>query len=252
MNKKNVTIQYLKALAIVMVIDDHCGQKLGIMTSLFPYNSFYMPLFVFISGYLFKDTTLLENIKKALKRIFLPYVLVNVVGILLSRIFIELGLHWSAPLNIRTIFSCLFLNPISSMNGPAWYAIMYFWLFVAYSVIDCVFKKGNTLGQIVAFISLLGIGIVNIHLCRNGILDYELGNFIFDYRLLLVRTMFYLPFLHFGRMFRELENKLSIDASRYFYVAMICVMMNLVLLISIGQENIIFSATSNMRSFKSD
>lgn len=34
-----------------MVIDDHMSTRIGILSSLFPYNSFYMPLFVFISGY---------------------------------------------------------------------------------------------------------------------------------------------------------------------------------------------------------
>ena len=48
---KNQTFQYLKAIAILMVIDDHMSTRIGILSSLFPYNSFYMPLFVFIFGY---------------------------------------------------------------------------------------------------------------------------------------------------------------------------------------------------------
>ena len=50
---RNQTFQYLEALAIIMVIDDHVGTRIGFLSSIFPYNSFYMPLLVFISGYFY-------------------------------------------------------------------------------------------------------------------------------------------------------------------------------------------------------
>lgn len=51
---RNQTFQWLEALAIIMVIDDHVSTRVGILSSVFPYNSFYMPMLVFISGYFFK------------------------------------------------------------------------------------------------------------------------------------------------------------------------------------------------------
>ena len=50
--RTNQIFQYLKAIAILMVIDDHMSTRIGILSSIFPYNSFYMPMLVFISGYL--------------------------------------------------------------------------------------------------------------------------------------------------------------------------------------------------------
>lgn len=50
---RNQTFNYLYAMAILMVIDDHCSTRIGLLSSIFPYNSFYMPLFVFASGYFF-------------------------------------------------------------------------------------------------------------------------------------------------------------------------------------------------------
>lgn len=253
MNKRDATIQHLKTLAIIMVIDDHCGQKLGIMTSIFPYNSFYMPLFVFISGYLFKDVSFPQNIRRAFKRIMLPYVFVNVWGVLLSLILTHVGLHWNANINISTILNCLFLSPISTINGPAWYAIMYFWVFITYSIVNCGLGKIGRRGRSVASVAFIGVGILSLHLCRNGFLDYTPGNIMFDYRLLLMRTMFYLSFFHFGRVFHEsIEEVLSSQPSRWWYVAAVCILINITLSIITGQGNIIFPATAGMRSFKSD
>ena len=31
-----------------MVIDDHVGSRVGILSSIFPYDSFFMPMLVFI------------------------------------------------------------------------------------------------------------------------------------------------------------------------------------------------------------
>ena len=49
--KRNFTFDLLYALAIIMVVDDHTGNQIGILSKIFPYDSFFMPLFVFISGY---------------------------------------------------------------------------------------------------------------------------------------------------------------------------------------------------------
>ena len=60
---RNVTFSCLEAIAIIMVIDDHTGRHIDILSNVFPYNSFYMPLFVFISGYFYKKTIYVKNIK---------------------------------------------------------------------------------------------------------------------------------------------------------------------------------------------
>lgn len=52
-NKRNQTFQYLEALIILMVIDDHVSTRIGILSSVFPYNSFYMPFLVFTPVYNF-------------------------------------------------------------------------------------------------------------------------------------------------------------------------------------------------------
>lgn len=56
--KRNVKLTYLQAIAIIMVVDSHVGLPLNLLNNVIPYNAFYMPLFVFISGYLFKKRSI--------------------------------------------------------------------------------------------------------------------------------------------------------------------------------------------------
>lgn len=73
--KRNQIFQYLEAIGILMVIDDHTGTTVGIMSGLFPYNSFYMPMFVFISGYFYREQPVFKNVGHKARHLLLPYLL---------------------------------------------------------------------------------------------------------------------------------------------------------------------------------
>ena len=77
---RNQTFQYLEALAIIMVIDDHVGTRIGFLSSIFPYNSFYMPLLVFISGYFYHKKPIKKYLIHKTKKLFLPYMVWNIIG----------------------------------------------------------------------------------------------------------------------------------------------------------------------------
>ena len=69
MKKRNQVFNFLEALAIIMVIDDHMSTRIGILSSIFPYNSFYMPLFVFISGYFYREQKIGVSIPQLVYRL---------------------------------------------------------------------------------------------------------------------------------------------------------------------------------------
>lgn len=92
MNKKrNQIFNYLYVLAIIMVIDDHTGGRIGILSNIFPYNSFYMPLFVFCSGYFYKKDKPFKNVLHKVRKILIPYIIWNIIALgiafFLDRIF---------------------------------------------------------------------------------------------------------------------------------------------------------------------
>ena len=77
--ERNFTFDLLYALAIIMVVDDHTYSQLGILKGIFPYDSFFMPLFVFAYGYFYKKQEVAKNIKHKTKKILMPYMIWNIV-----------------------------------------------------------------------------------------------------------------------------------------------------------------------------
>lgn len=80
--KTNKQMMILSFMGIVFVVDNHCGQPLSFLTSIFPYNSFFMPMFVFISGYFFNPELLL-NLKNfilhKIKNLIKPFLIYNLI-----------------------------------------------------------------------------------------------------------------------------------------------------------------------------
>lgn len=103
----------LSAIGIIMMVDVHAGSPIGFLINLFPYDSFFMPLFVFISGYFFnpeKATNMVSYIIGKLKRLLVPYVVHNLligglVTILLSLFGITWFAAWSPGKFLRGMFS---------------------------------------------------------------------------------------------------------------------------------------------------
>ena len=64
-NKTNKKFMILSFLGIIMVVSGHTlnGDPIRLFNNFFPINSFFMPMFIFISGYFFKDENL-DNPKK--------------------------------------------------------------------------------------------------------------------------------------------------------------------------------------------
>ncbi len=233
-----------------MVIDNHCGQKLAFMTSIFPYNSFYMPMFIFISGYFFtRSNTLIERFSKSLKRVLLPYLVWSVSGWLLAKYLCRFGLNWCYSVDAKAIISTLFLGPLTSINGPMWYAVMYFWLIVCYTVLERIFKIGDSVRKEILFqIVFLILGIVTIYGCTKDVLSYNYS--YFNYRLFLARLLFYIPFFHFGHIFHNYIEK-YIQLKNVFWLGLASLIINLFLVLIYGSANISFVSTSGMGSFKS-
>lgn len=82
--EKTVNMQFavLSALGMFFVVDGHLNNSYLDIGGLFPYYSFHMPLFAFISGYFFlpgSEDRAGNYIKKKAVRLLVPYMAYNLL-----------------------------------------------------------------------------------------------------------------------------------------------------------------------------
>lgn len=224
-----------------MVIDSHVSGRIGIFNSIFPYDSFFMPLFVFASGYFYKRISIIKNFKHKVKKLIIPYVIWNIamlcIAASIDKIF---NIDWAHIPNFKSFIEMFFLYTLTSLNGPAWFIIMLFWVSVLYNIIYNISKENN-IYDIVTTVILFIMGSISVYLCTKG---YNTKSRVY---LFILRTVFYMQFYHYGYMFKKyIEERLS--KYRKFIVCSICITINILLIIIFG-DKISFYSTSDMRVF---
>lgn len=89
----NLSIGYLKAIGIILMILGHSGNDLHVNNFIY---MFHMPLFFIASGYCFSQRNL-DNprlfVYKKIKGIWWPYVKWSLVYLVLHNIFFQLNLY---------------------------------------------------------------------------------------------------------------------------------------------------------------
>lgn len=244
MKKRNQVFNFLEALAIIMVIDDHMSTRIGILSSIFPYNSFYMPLFVFISGYFYREQKIGENIKHKVCHLLPTYLAWAVVGEVIAYILMKLGIvNWYAdPFHLKSLIRLFTIDSLTSIVGASWFVIMLFWVSVSYNILDNLFSLKRKLHDYAFLLVLMLLGIIALKLCMakyNHYLPY----------LFVLRTVWYIQFYHMGRLFHRYWE-CHVRNWNTLYTCMGCVGVNVLLICMVG-DYINFYATAGMGSFHS-
>lgn len=243
-SKRNQTFQYLEALAILMVIDDHAGTRIGILSSIFPYNSFYMPMFIFVSGYFYKKASVWQNIKHKIYHLMIPYIIWAVAGDMIAYVLMRLGIvYWYREIDLGSIWSLISTDTLSSVNGASWFVVMLVWVSIGYNIIRQLIRdEKNMLTDYVLLSVLVIAGFVSLKLCMSG---YYWNAFL----LPLLRSAFYIQFYHMGVMFRKYWEP-YVNKSNTLRVCSACVSINVWLICCYG-DFINFYSTAYMASFYS-
>lgn len=215
----NYTFGTLTAMAIIFVVAGHLNYDIFTIEGFFPYYSFHMPLFVFISGYFYKEMYE-KNIRKFLvkkvKRLVLPYFLWNLFYGVLVMILKRFGFTIGDKLNFYPFFIQPFIDGHQFyFNLASWFLLALFIVEVVYlleyKIICCVLDNELLRTCILLAISII-MGLVGIQMANSG----------YDYSgwLILVRTLFFIPFYCIGNIYnRILEKRDVIDS--YFYLAIL-------------------------------
>lgn len=192
--RRDESLDIAKGIAIIAVVFGHCF--------LFPYKQFidswHMPLFFIIAGYLYKPKELLSAIKKDFDRLVLPYLFFAILvclkftvfkGFLANDWFTTID-KWMALVwaNAASDHTSLFLNKYSGI-GVIWFLPSLFWCRILYNFL---YNKINL--EIIRFISclilsllavFLDVYLVNLPLGiltgMSALIFYYIGNYVKTY-----------------------------------------------------------------------
>ena len=194
----------LSAIGILMVVDHHTFTALNMFGSYLPYNSFFMPMFMFVSGYFNKvdsSTKLGKYILKKLRTLLFPYFLITliVLGLQFLMNLFKTGETTSYPISYILERIVTIGAPIM-IATPMWFVITLFATLLVYAILKKI------LGRIWNSYVFLGI-FVALHLL-SVYLSKTLDPDTIYWFLLPLKVMFFLPFLELGIIYRDkLEKK---------------------------------------------
>ncbi|MBO5487597.1 MAG: acyltransferase family protein, partial [Eubacterium sp.] len=123
--KRNETFIILSAIGILLILLGHLDFPLLNMGGLFPYYSFHVMLFVFISGYFYKpeeEEHILAYLKRKAPHLLIPYFIWNVVYGILATLLHGTGMQIGENINLYNLFIAPFLSGHQFMyQAASWF-----------------------------------------------------------------------------------------------------------------------------------
>lgn len=173
---------------------------------------FHMPLFFFLSGYLFKKTdTPLMTLKKRVKSLYMPFVEYELAYLLLHNIFANLHLTkntYTAIDIFHNILKILTFNGIEDFLGSFWFLASLFVVTILFSFINNYIahniKENIIANQIITAIAFF---------CLGNILTFEhinIPNSTYNSEFINVAFTAY-PVYYLGYLYREHESKIKFN-----------------------------------------
>lgn len=156
MNETKKKINYItiaKGIGILLVVLGHCGNsKIEHFVLLF-----HMPLFFFISGFLFKDEKLehpINYIKNKVLKLYLPYLTYETIFLLLHNFFININVYNTNIMIVDKVIKYLSLKEMmvtfikivacagrEPIGGALWFLVVLFFVTILFFSISYMLKK---------------------------------------------------------------------------------------------------------------
>ena len=231
----NMTFCILSALAIIMVVAGHINYNIMTVGDLFPYYSFHVPLFMFISGYFYRESEEehpLLYIKKKVYRLAVPYLIWNLVYGLIAWAMRSVGFAMGEEISLRTLFISPVMNGYQFIyNYAAWFVPVLFIIEILNLVARLILRRmeGMTarllnrrsgqgdrsdLRWLTEWIMLFGSLIVGVTVVWLAIGGHVWGNYKAPGRIL-----FLFPCFQMGQFYRQkLERHDTLGNLPYFVI----------------------------------
>ena len=231
--KSNKAFMLLSALGILFVIDSHMGPNFSLILKFFPYDSFFMPMFAFISGYFFSEKHIrswkqvLQFSVKKVKTLMVPYFLWIVFYGIVVNVLSCLNLFEISDFSlIDLVYNIATSGTSFYFNDPAWFVPLLFCVIISYTLIRKVFDR--CWDHYIAMILFILLG--------TGALAFTQTESFRHILLMPVKVLVFLQYYHLGILFKEKLEK-QFDKLNPIVICALSVAVNYVL-ISIYGTNI--------------
>ena len=206
-NGINYQFKILYAIGIFLVVSNHCGTgAFSLFYEFFPAYAFHMGLFVFCSGYFYKEKyekCIGKYILKKTKSLILPLYLWNCAYALIAQILTLKGFGFGAGVSVgKLLFMPLYNGHQFAYNLATWFV---FPLFVV-EVFNILFRKSlsickldGALNEMVYICVAIALGMLGIYLSNCGI-NHEWG-------LIITKMLTFAPFYCAGFFYKSILEK---------------------------------------------
>ena len=210
-----MTFGVLSGIAIIMIVAGHAGCDVLTVGGLFPYYSFHVPLFMFISGYFYRDeseTKPLVYCKKKICRLLVPYFIWNVIYGIIAWILRLAGFTMGEGIGIRTLFVEPFISGYQFIyNYAAWFVPTLFLIEMMNLVMRIILKKLHLCYEWLILAGSLIVGMTVVWLAIHG--------HVWGLYKMPGRILFLYPCFQMGQFYRKkLERHDTLKNLPYFAV----------------------------------
>ena len=164
---RNITIDIAKGLGILLVVLGHLGGNVGSQPEAIAFMKrflyqFHVPLFFFLSGLFYKaDETWQVFLTKKIKRLYIPYLVANLIFLILDiglRVICGIAI---IPINeIKHAIKLVLGIAVTPMGGATWFLIALLKASVLFKLIDWSFKHNKFIsGALSIALGLIGMSV---------------------------------------------------------------------------------------------
>lgn len=223
----NYQFKILYAIGMIMVVANHCGSGgVSLFYEFFPAYSFHMGLFIFCSGYFYKQSAeqnVGKYIFKKIKSLIIPLYVWNFIYALFAQLMSLRGFSFG----VGVTFEQLIIGPITTghqyiYNLASWFVVPLF-MVEAYNII---FRKvisiiDKRVKEYVYIIVAVAIGMVGIWMASKG---YNTG-----WWLVLTRLFYFIPFYCGGYFYKTILEKKDVLPNVSYFLIIIMLQLGIII-----------------------
>lgn len=229
--KINPSFRILSAFAIIFVVAGHADFGVFDIAGMFPYYSFHVGVFAFVSGYFYREESE-SNIKnyllKKAKHLLLPYFGWNLFYGLFTTLLRYLGFGIGNPITLKTFFIDPFLGGHQyGLNFAAWFVPVLFIIELANVVMRKVLDMIHLKKEWFIFAASLLVGMVVVWLSIQGK--------VWGYYRHIGCILFLFPIYQGGQFYKKVLEGYVDKLSLPWYFTIVLIIQYIVLLFTRGQ-----------------